>query len=104
MARHGGKRKGAGRKPDADAARLRRAARELCAARLEDLAKLAREAQSEHVKATAFIHLFRVAYGREMRDAVPDDNDGSGNNGVREKIEVEWATDAADAIPDPADR
>jgi hypothetical protein len=100
---HGGRRAGAGRKPDPDAASLRRAARELCASRLKELGRLALKAENERVRTAAFDRLFRIAYGSKVKAAIPDDSGGKGY-GSEEPEPIEWATDPADAIPDPARR
>jgi hypothetical protein len=92
--RHGGKRAGAGRKPDDEAARLRKLARDLCTAGLEEMARLAVKAKSESVRAAAFDRLFKVAYGKELSDT-------GGEPVIVEQI-VRWAKNDEEATPDPA--
>lgn len=90
---HGGKRAGAGRKPDEEATSIRKLARELCAAGLKEMARLALEAESESVRASAFDRLFRVAYGKELSET----------DEPRTVVQiVRWANCDEEAIPDPA--
>ena len=92
---HGGKRAGAGRKPDDDGAQLRKLARSLCAEAVTEMARLALEAKSENVRATAFYRLFKVAYGKELAPEVA-------NEPVVQI--VRWAQTDEEATPDPAFR
>jgi hypothetical protein len=90
---HGGKRAGAGRKPDDEGISLRNLARDLCTDGLKEMARLALEAESESVRAAAFDRLFRVAYGKELSD--------DGGNEPLVQI-VRWARNDEEATPDPA--
>jgi len=88
---HGGKRAGAGRKPDDDGKDLRKLARSLCAESLREMARLALNANSESVRAAAFDRLFKVACGKELSDK---------DEPVVEI--VRWAETEEEATPDPA--
>ena len=94
---HGGRRRGAGRKPDDGAMRLRRLARGLCLEKIQEMARLVDEAKSETVRTTAFDRLFKVGFGRELRDIVVDDDEMQPQKDV-----VVWPSDPSRAIPDPA--
>ena len=90
---HGGKRAGAGRKPDEEATNIRKLARELCAEGLKEMARLALEAESESVRTSAFDRLFKVAYGNET----------SGAEEPQTVVQVvRWANCDEEATPDPA--
>ena len=97
----GGKRPGAGRKPNADVARLREISRRHIAARVEEMARLALEATNERTRAYCFDRVFRIAYGKELDRLLAEPAEHHPFQGFRDNIV--WATDAKDAIPDPAD-
>lgn len=91
---HGGKRAGAGRKPDDKATSIRKLARDLCTEGLKEMARLALEAESESVRASAFDRLFKVAYGKDLRHVDPE---------VEPVVQiVRWANSDEEATPDPA--
>jgi len=90
---HGGRRAGAGRKPDEDGINLRSLARDLCADGLKEMARLSLKAKSESVRAAAFDRLFRVAYGKELSE--------NGENEPFMEI-VRWAKTDEEATYDPA--
>lgn len=90
---HGGKRAGAGRKPDDEGTHLRNLARSLCAEALEEMGRLALKAKSESVRATAFNRLFKVAYGKELAEE-------AANEPVVQVLR--WANCDEEATPDPA--
>ena len=91
---HGGRRAGAGRKPEDDAKRLRTLAQNLCADGLKEMARLALKATSESVRTRAFDRLFKVAYGKELEGAI----------GPQEVIRQipRWAATDEEATLDPA--
>ena len=96
---HGGRRTGAGRKRGSrsnEAILFQRHARSLCPAGLEAMAELLKSDDGS-MRARAFDRIFQVAYGKELKDIVVDDD-----RTQQPEDDLEWATDPSEAIPDPA--
>jgi len=96
---HGGRRAGAGRKRGSrsnEAILFQRQARSLCPAGLEAMADLLKSDDGS-MRARAFDRIFQVAYGKELKDIVVDDEQEQ-----PKKDKVVWPSDPNEAIPDPA--